>query len=409
MKNARKNPMAKQGWAHWAVVATLAGVAGLGAGCNRSGSASPQAVSQTQTQAPGNDSQVQTQVQSRIQGDAALAGVPIQTQVTNGVVTLSGTAPDEAARELAANDAAQVNGVRTVVNNLVVQSSQAAAAPPAAAAAAEQQASADRQKSEEEARLRRERLQKERARKQREQQEQAAQQAQSAPPPPPPAETLQPSVQQQAAPAPAPVPPPVQPVTQTVTIPAGTDLAMRITEDLETGKTQPDSTFHGVLADSLVINGVVAIRRGADVTGRVIDAKDATHFKGQSELSLELLKIKTPDKTLAISTSPLVKEGTARGKNTAEKSGGGALLGTLLGALAGGGRGALIGAVAGAGAGAGANAITRGQQVKIPSESILHFTLNQPVVVTVTTMPGSGPVTSYSSGGNPELQQPPNE
>jgi outer membrane lipoprotein SlyB len=75
--------------------------------------------------------------------------------------------------------------------------------------------------------------------------------------------------------------------------------------------------------------------------------------------------------------------GSSRGKNTAEKVGGGAILGALIGGLAGGGRGAAIGAGVGAGAGGVYQGATRGKQIKIPSETKLDFQLDQPVTVTV--------------------------
>ncbi|HEX4019884.1 MAG TPA: BON domain-containing protein [Acidobacteriaceae bacterium] len=305
--------------------------------------------------APPTDSQITAQVQSQIAAEDALKNLPIQVQAANGVVTLSGKVNDDAARELAANDAAQVAGVKTVVNNLVVQPVRAAVVPP--------------------------------VRHKRRPQPPPPVVAENNPPPPPPVDnTVAPPPPVQTAPV-APPPPP-QPVQQTLTIPAGTDIAVRTSETLQTGQTQPNTPFHASLTSDLIVNGLVAIPRGAPITGRVIDAKDATHFKGQSELSLELTKIKTQGTALTLVTNPLVRKGEARGKNTAMKSGGGALLGTLVGALAGGGKGALIGAAAGAGAGAGVNAVTKGEQVKIPSETILHFTLASPVQVTVTVPPG---------------------
>ena len=392
---------------HFALTSLAVVALAFSLGCNRTGQPGPQAATQATAQPappPTNDNQLSAEVQSQLHGDAALDSLPIQTQVINGVVTLSGTVNDEAARELAANDAAQVNGVRTVVNNLVVQQSQ----PPVAAESA---ASLQKKKDEEAARMRRQKREQARELRQQQQQQAAkeAQQAQNNPPsPPPPVATDTQSQMRQAVapPPPPPPPPPPQPVTQTVTIPAGTDLAVRISENLETGKTQPGDIFHGALADNLIVNGQVAIRRGASVTGDVLDAKDATHFKGDSMLSLELQKIKTHSTVLTLATDPLVKEGKGRGKNTAKKAGGAALFGTILGALAGGGRGALLGAAAGGAAGAGVNAVTRGQQVIIPSESILHFKLSQPLKVTITTTPGSQPVTSYSNDGTPQLQQP---
>ena len=57
--------------------------------------------------------------------------------------------------------------------------------------------------------------------------------------------------------------------------------------------------------------------------------------------------------------------------------GGGAVLGTIIGAIAGGGKGAAIGAVVGGAAGAGGEILTKGKEVRVPSESVLNFRLDQ--------------------------------
>jgi hypothetical protein len=56
-------------------------------------------------------------------------------------------------------------------------------------------------------------------------------------------------------------------------------------------------------------------------------------------------------------------------------------LGAAIGAVAGGGEGAAIGAAAGGAAGAGSEIVTKGDQVKVPSETLLDFTLQQDVSV----------------------------
>lgn len=83
--------------------------------------------------APTDDASLSSALQSRIAGDSAIKNEPIQTSVQNGVATLSGTVSSEAARSLAANDAAQVAGIRTVINNLSVQQAPPPSAAPATA------------------------------------------------------------------------------------------------------------------------------------------------------------------------------------------------------------------------------------------------------------------------------------
>jgi outer membrane lipoprotein SlyB len=81
--------------------------------------------------------------------------------------------------------------------------------------------------------------------------------------------------------------------------------------------------------------------------------------------------------------------GDSRGKNTAEKVGGGAVIGAIIGAIAGGGKGAAIGAGVGGAGGGIYQGATKGQQVRIPSETRLDFQLDQPL--TVNVMPRSAP------------------
>ena len=86
-----------------------------------------------------------------------------------------------------------------------------------------------------------------------------------------------------------------------------------------------------------------------------------------------------------------VEETAARDKEWLEKTyRGGAepeltfrsiILGALIGAIAGGGKGAAIGTAVGAGSGAAVQVITHGDQVKIPPETKLEFTLRAPLTV----------------------------
>ncbi|HEV2215927.1 MAG TPA: BON domain-containing protein, partial [Terracidiphilus sp.] len=134
----------------------------------------------------------------------------------------------------------------------------------------------------------------------------------------------------------------------------------------------------------------------------VVDVHEAAHFKGAAMLSLQLTQISAHGQRIDVDTDTFTRQGKARGKNTAEKAGGGALLGALVGALAGGGKGAAIGALAGGGAGAGVNAVTRGQQIELPSETPLDFHLQNPAAITLTILP-DGTVANSSDHG-PQLQ-----
>ena len=113
---------------------------------------------------------------------------------------------------------------------------------------------------------------------------------------------------------PPPPPPPPPSVARTVTLPAGTVIPIRMTDTLDSGKTQPNTVFHGSLAGDLIVDGMVVAQSGAAVTGRVITAKDATHFSGSSELSIELTRIDTVDHPVDVVTDAYTKQGAGRGR-----------------------------------------------------------------------------------------------
>jgi hypothetical protein len=113
--------------------------------------------------------------------------------------------------------------------------------------------------------------------------------------------------------------------------------------------------------------------------------QEAAHYKGNALLSVELTNINPRGEHIPVSTDTFTKEGAGRGKNTAEKVGGGAAVGAILGGILGGGKGAAIGAAAGGGVGAGANTVTRGQQVQIPSETLVQFRLTNSIAVRAST------------------------
>ncbi|HUY94514.1 MAG TPA: BON domain-containing protein [Terracidiphilus sp.] len=327
------------------------------------------------------DQQIATDVQTKIKSESALATQNIQVSVANGVATLSGTVTDEASRALAGNDSGTVDGVKTVVNNLTVQPQQAAQAEPAPAQPEPEPAPRKSHPGEDKA-----------SRHQR---------AQAPPEPVEPAPSAPPTQETQVQPPPPPPPPP-QVIVKQVTLPAGTEIPVRITETLDSKTAQPNDVFHGSVASDLGTRGVIAIPQGTPVNGRIVDAKEAAHFKGNALLTLELTWLQLRGQKITLVTDNYSKTGAGRGANTAKKAGGGALFGTLIGALAGGGKGAAIGALAGAAAGTGVNAATRGEQAVIPTETLVNFHLESPLTMTVTMPPQGDPLQDQQE---PQLQQ----
>jgi hypothetical protein len=199
--------------------------------------------------------------------------------------------------------------------------------------------------------------------------------------------------------------PPPPPAFRNITLTPGTTIPIRITQTLDSATTQQGETFTGTIASDIVTDGVVVIRTGASVTGRVVAVQEAAHYKGSSLLTVELTSMDRHGEKIAINTDPYSVQGKGRGANTAAKVGGGAAVGAILGGIIGGGKGAAIGAATGGGVGAGANTITRGQQVQITSETLIRFNLTNTLSLRVPT---NGETDSPTS--NPTLQQhPPNQ
>jgi hypothetical protein len=198
--------------------------------------------------------------------------------------------------------------------------------------------------------------------------------------------------QQMSAPpspaAPAPAPAPSAPASSqnnsdsnSVILPAGQSLLVRMIDGVDSSKNHVGDIFHASLETDLNVNGQLVARKGTDVYGRLATAESAGKFAGKSELQLELTRIVIDGHDYPLVSSDYNVQGKGRGGDTAKKVGGGAVLGAIIGGIAGGGKGAAIGAAAGGGAGAGVQIITHGQQVKVPSEALLEFRLQQPTTV----------------------------
>ncbi len=201
--------------------------------------------------------------------------------------------------------------------------------------------------------------------------------------------------------APGPPPPPPPPPFINVTIPAGKSLPFRINQALDTATTQTGEPISGVINSNIVVNGRVVIPQGTPVSGRVSAAHEAAHYKGSSLLTLEITSMRLRGQTVGITVTPYSQQGKGRGTNTAIKAGAGAGGGALIGGLIGGGKGAGIGALIGGGGGLVANGVTRGEQIKIPSETLIQFKLANSIVVSVPNNPPASDAANPNASGNP--------
>lgn len=337
----------------------LVSLAMLAAGCSRVGSRP--------------DAQVASDVQSKINGDSNVPDKQLNINANGGVVTLTGTVGSDAARNAAASDAAQVEGVKTVVNNLQVAPTSAGSqyTPPMDQAGSNSPAPAAREDRRPSPRGR------ERSSGPRRSANNGSGDTGLRTTVPESSGSGS-DTAQSTAPAAPPTPTPVQ----RITVPAGTQISIRLNDEVNSEKAQVGDVFHGSISAPVTIDEQTAIPTTADVEGRVAEVRSAGRFAGQSVLTLELTKLTMNGRSYAIQTNQWSKSGSGRGKSTATKVGGGAAVGAVLGGIFGGGKGAAIGAAAGAGAGTGVSAATKGQQIILRPEAVVAFQLQSPVTVT---------------------------
>lgn len=279
------------------------------------------------------DDEITKAIQAGYYADPQVKDEKVAIEVKNGVATLSGGVSSDAARLQAYKLAVQTAGVKKVNDQMQVGMAQAAPAPePAAAVPEPETAKAEAPKEEAKAEAEKE----------------------AAPPPP-----------------------------REVTVPAGTSVRVQTIDAISSKTGQAGQTYRASLAAPIVVGDSVVVPKGADVSLQVASAKQAGKIKGSSELTLALASLSYRGKSYPLASSGVKQVGKSRGKQTATRAGVGAGVGALIGGLAGHGKGAAIGAGIGGGGALAYQAFTHGQEVKVPSETLLDFTLAQPVTITL--------------------------
>jgi hypothetical protein len=189
------------------------------------------------------------------------------------------------------------------------------------------------------------------------------------------------------APAPAPVRPAVQNRAEAATskrtgnpteVPAGTPLVIRLIDDVDSQRDAVGQEFKASIDEPVVVGERTVIARGADVIVRLTEDKQSGKLSGKTELTLDIVSVVVNGRAVDVMTAEVSQSSGSRTNKTGQVVGGGAALGAIIGAIAGGGKGAAIGAVSGAAAGGAVQVLTKGERVKIPSETRLTFTLQQP-------------------------------
>jgi hypothetical protein len=163
-----------------------------------------------------------------------------------------------------------------------------------------------------------------------------------------------------------------------MTIPVGTSITVRMIDSVNSQQTRLGETFRASVDEPVLVDGQVALPRGADAVVKLVEDQQSGKIEGKTILTLVLQQVLANGRMVDLTSGDVSQSSGSRGARSAKVIGGTAALGAIIGALAGGGRGAAIGAGSGAAVGTGAEVLTKGQTVKIPSETRLTFTLQQP-------------------------------
>ena len=164
-----------------------------------------------------------------------------------------------------------------------------------------------------------------------------------------------------------------------VQVPSGTPVVIRLIDPVNSETDSLGQTYRASLDQPIIVNGQTVVPRGADAVATLIDAQKSGRIQGKTVMTLDLKSLTVNGRKYDISTTGVSQASASRGQRSAKVIGGTAVLGAVIGAIAGGGKGAAIGTVAGAGAGTAAEVATSGQKVKVPAETRLTFTLQNPL------------------------------
>ncbi len=150
------------------------------------------------------------------------------------------------------------------------------------------------------------------------------------------------------------------------TLPAGTEVQVRLSQQLDTGTARTGQSFTGTVTQPVVAEGRTILAKGATVQGRVKDVVSSGRLKRPASITLSLR---------SMNTDPLRIDGQSHLLRNAGIIGGGSVAGAIIGAIADGKQGAAIGAAVGAGAGTATAYMTGKKEIVLPVETLLSFTV----------------------------------
>jgi hypothetical protein len=159
-----------------------------------------------------------------------------------------------------------------------------------------------------------------------------------------------------------------------VRVPDGTEIQIRLDQPISSKTARIEDRIQASVAESLRVDGRVAIPAGAEVRGVVQSVEQAERARG-ARMEMSFDSIVVDGRPVDIRSRVVSVD---EGRIDKKKAGLGAILGGVVGAVIDGKKGAVIGAVLG---GTGAVVATKGGEVELPAGTLLTLRLDRPINV----------------------------
>jgi hypothetical protein len=176
---------------------------------------------------------------------------------------------------------------------------------------------------------------------------------------------------------------PNRPVNREATIPAGTALALVLTNSIASDTSAVEDAVTAELTAPITIDGRDVLPAGTRLTGVVTAVDDANRVKGRAMIAFRFTSLRTGDTRYDLQTATQSYLAPATKGEDATKIGIGAGAGAVIGGILGGKKGAAEGAAVGGGAGAGVVLATKGREVRLGPGTAVTTHLTAPLTVRV--------------------------
>jgi hypothetical protein len=200
--------------------------------------------------------------------------------------------------------------------------------------------------------------------------------------------------------------PPAAGNPNTVTVPAGTKLALELKHAISTKGTQEGAAVYAQTTFPFALNDRILIPAGTYVQGRISHIERGGHIKGRAEVLMHFTTLIYPSGYTVVLPGSLEnapgvdkaaikdKEGTLRQDSQAGEEAttiaSGAGSGAVVGALSNGAKGGLIGAGVGGAVGTAIALLGRGRDVNMPSGTTFEMLIQRDVPIDSSRISAAG-------------------